>query len=134
MILAIVGTRERLLRSEVLARLMCLQSEIEDGERKYDAIATGCCPTGVDELVRRAYADVLPVVVCRAPWGKGQWAGPARNVIIARISDLCLALPEKDETMLGSGTWHCIRQFERLGKPVEIFGDWKRPCVDRRRT
>lgn len=128
MILAIVGTRERKLRSEVLARLMCLQSYIEGGDRQYEAIVTGCCPTGVDELVRRAFIQALPVVVAQAPWRLGQWAGPARNMIIARIADRCLAFPEKDETMLGSGTWHCIRQFERIGKPVEIFGEWRRPC------
>lgn len=126
MILAIVGTRtgrEEVLRYEVRARI---RLELDGAASDGFEIVTGCCSSGVDHFVRVNCGARFILHVVHAAWDIGPQAGPDRNRVIARVADRCLAFPERDEPKRGSGTWDCVRAFEALGKPVEVFGEWRR--------
>lgn len=77
-------------------------------------IVVGCCPEGVDQIVRATFPGC---VVKRADWKKyGDPAGPMRNQEIVNASDVLLAFP-----LPGSvGTWSCVHKADKKGIPVWI--------------
>ena len=66
------------------------------------------------------------LIVIKRPWTLGSKAGPLGNAVMARWADVLYAFPERDEVERGSGTWNCIRAFEKKRKKAHIFGEWRR--------
>lgn len=83
-----------------------------------DAIViTGCCPTGVDQMVLD-YCFAVGRVCTRsfAPWKRrGNYAGPLRNEVIEAIADRVIAFDQG-----GPGTRNCVGHFRRSNKPVDL--------------
>ena len=44
-----------------------------------------------------------------------------RNRTIARLCQVLIACPESSVEPYPSGSWHCLRHAERLGKPVVLL-------------
>lgn len=84
-----------------------------DGINEKGIYHVGCCPTGVDKIVRENYTHVE----YKADWTKhGKAAGPIRNKEMidhaAKLDGILLAFPG------GKGTADCIRQAKAAGIPV----------------
>lgn len=93
-------------------------------------VIVGCCPTGVDAIVRRRAGK--RAIVFRAMWRypdgrKNPTAGPDRNqrmvhaAAVARAKGWhvrCAALPLKGS----KGTWDCKWKLERHGFKVHLLG------------
>lgn len=121
--IAFSGTRRYDLSATIRLRIRYLI----DSTTINDVIFVGDCETGVDQVVRLVARGSRQLVVAHAAWlGMGLGAGPARNRLLGVLSDQLYAFPERDEVLTGSGTWDTVRAFEGLGRPVEVFGGWKR--------
>jgi hypothetical protein len=79
-------------------------------------IHIGCCPTGVDKLVRD-YCDFykIPYQVFIADWSQGLKAGPLRNTKVIEGTLLLIAFPSPKS----KGTINTIKQAENAG--IKVF-------------
>lgn len=108
----VTGSRDLEDRDLVEGRLARLMPE---------QVRVGCCPTGVDRIVREWCARNLQPhqwAVFSADWRRlGKRAGPVRNRRLVRWakenSAIVLAFPRG-----GPGTAHCIELAKRVGLHV----------------
>lgn len=81
-------------------------------------IATGECPTGVDQLAK-LYAMEHGIFYAGfpAPWKNGLSAGPTRNRVMLEIvkPDLVVAFAG------GRGTENCVKTAQEMNIPVSYF-------------
>lgn len=110
---AVVGTRRAIKEINEKVR------EFIDALPPETIVVTGDA-TGVDfTALNYALSRGLSVVQFYA---RGRWdvvgndAGPERNGLIAEFADRVIAFPCSKST----GTWNCVRQFQRLKKDVKV--------------
>lgn len=106
---AIIGSRKWTDRAAIAS---CI-----DALSPHAVILTGCCPTGVDQMVFDHCMRVGRVCTRSfAPWDVvGLSAGPKRNGHIAQLADRVIAYDQG-----GPGTRNCVGLFRAAGKPVEV--------------
>lgn len=112
---AIIGTRfERMER-----RASQIVKPIIDEQPPGAIFVTGCCPTGVDFVVRCLVLDAgRPLVVFHAAWGKhGKAAGPIRNKLLVEYADRVYALPYG----LSPGSRNAIALAQAASKPCTVL-------------
>lgn len=116
---AIVGSRDETCTARMHAVYGAVRS-LAPGDVVVSGDAHGC-----DSWAREmAYECGHVFVRCVAPWSIGRKAGPMRNAVIVELSDRVIAFPAEAADPGqggGSGTWDCIRQFVKAGKPVEVI-------------
>jgi hypothetical protein len=88
-----------------------------------DLIIVGCCPTGIDVLVR---TEFLNHVEFKADWSQGKKAGPKRNQEMVDLAQrfkasghkvACYAFPSETSR----GTYDCARRAKEAGIAVKII-------------
>ena len=118
-LVALVGTRKRvqIVIDDVTALLTSLNRQ---------TIIVAGDASGTDAHVRRECDRLgFRCIECHVrkvdgEWA-GDWAGPERNAMIARLAQRAVAWPlcPEDEGR-SRGTWNCVGQFIQRGKPVEV--------------
>lgn len=110
----VTGSRDVSDRDAAMVRrvLAIFGEKFEDGSY----YIVGCCPSGVDSIVRRCYPDSL---VCSADWDQhGRSAGPIRNQqMVDHGADLCLAFPGPNS----KGTRDCMARARVALIPVLVM-------------
>ena len=118
--IGIIGCRARDSDHDLI---VCIDRFFEIYEEG-DVIVSGGCPKGGDyfaKLIHLAWG--IPMITHEAKWREGgvynRGAGFARNGLIARDSDVVLALVTVDRSRC-KGTMDTVRKTERLGKTTML--------------
>jgi len=115
-VIGIVGTRKRSTPRNMGIVKKAFLEVYEEG----DWICSGGCEQGADNFAERfARKYGIPIVIFHADWDKhGKAAGPIRNTIIAKYSDVLIACVARTRK---GGTEDTITKFEkRRGKKAII--------------
>ena len=111
--IGIVGSRRR--NKEVdrlnLMELLLREDFLYNPDCRF---VSGGCPKGGDRFAEEIAEQFEHDIIIHHPdWSKGRYAGLERNTLIARDSDVLIALVAPDRK---GGTEDTIRKFHNLGK------------------
>lgn len=114
MTLAIIGTRTPTIDYDKWLRLLLSHIDISEVTQVVSGGAKG-----IDSYAKR-FAEVytLPLVEYIPEFSKfGRIAALLRNIDIVKVADIVIAFPSNNSR----GTFHAIREAEKLNKPVIII-------------
>ena len=120
--IGIVGSRRRNTGMDQVL----LQVEIDRIYKIGDIFVSGGCPRGADRMAEGiAIVRRIPIIIHEAKWEElGRVAGFVRNTLIARDSDVLIAMVAPDRT---GGTEDTVSKMLALGKEV-IYVPQRQPA------
>jgi len=106
--IGIVGSRTR----DSLEDWNLVGKPFHENYKDGDEIISGGCSVGADRIAESiAISEEVPIKIYHAQWKKyGKYAGPVRNEIIAKESDILIACYDGKSR----GTNHTIDKFKRF--------------------